>query len=183
MPPRRRSSSRRAFGNVKPAALMLPDASKETRAAVEALLSSIVELEDRLFGDDIDYGATNPPDAMKLDMSMVRELMRNPRGGVWVVEDETLHIYRFSKTDPDHSDMLDAREGPTGQFHTGKSGLAGVGDGGDHGIHFWLVGENLRAYLASRESYLRSLLPKARHEPTWHDYTRATPQHRACSIL
>tara|TARA_Y100000741_G_C18248515_1_gene556407 strand:+ start:646 stop:1122 length:477 start_codon:yes stop_codon:yes gene_type:complete len=138
---------------------------------------------NRLFGDDIDYGATNPPDAMKLDMSMVRELMRNPRQGVWVVEDETLHIYRLSKTDPDHSDMLDAREGPTGQFHTGKSGLAGVGDGGDHGIHFWLVGEDLRAYLASRESYLRRLLPGARHEPTWHDYTRATPQPRACSIL
>lgn len=67
--------------------------------------------------------------------------------------------------------MLDAEEGPTGQFHTGKSGIAGVGDGGDFGIHFGIVSEDLKTYLESHKAYLEGRF--ANHRP-WNEYALMT---------
>ena len=102
----------------------------------------------------------SPPKSALLKMKDVKKLAKNRENKVYddfiyVVEPQayqkvtklTPKNYMFDCVVEDNITCQDQETKIYGYFHTGKSGVAHSGDGGDHGDKWWLANESLLKYL------------------------------------
>lgn len=122
---------------------------------VTRVLQEIERLQYTLETHDVEVPSIEPPEECLMRMTTVKNIIKGRLKGIWVVEDENREkpIYLDK-----NNDMFDPNHGRTGVFHTGESGIAGVGDGGDYGIHFWVVSQTLSQYLISYRDHLHELV-------------------------
>ena len=93
----------------------------------------------------------SPPKSALLKMKDVKKLAKNRKNKVYddfiyVVEPQSYQ--KVTKLTPKSYMFESSNE--FGYFHTGKSGVAHSGDGGDHGDKWWLVNESLLKYLSKK---------------------------------
>lgn len=93
----------------------------------------------------------SPPKSALLKMKDVKKLAKNRKNKVYddfiyVVEPQAYQ--KVTKLTPKSYMFESSNE--FGYFHTGKSGVAHSGDGGDHGDKWWLVNESLLKYLSKK---------------------------------
>ena len=123
---------------------------------------------DKTYQDYIDdMTVLRPHKSALLKMKDVKKLAKNRKNKVYdnfiyVVEPQayqkvtklTPKNYMFDCVVEDNITCQDQETKIYGYFHTGKSGVAHSGDGGDRGDEWWLVNESLLKYLTKKYNNL-----------------------------
>lgn len=114
--------------------------------------------QDKITSNELDnlyYEFSNPPKRASLKMSQVLKLHKLRHKGKWKKEDYLLVVepqdyIKVTKLTPKNymfdEDNVDIENGNlvgVGYFHSGESGLAQSGDGGDCGDLWWLANKSL----------------------------------------
>lgn len=137
---------------------------------IERLLSKVSKITKKIYklnqkkkftDNELDYWyeyISNPPKKSLLKMSQVKKLYKLRKKGKWSKKDfiyviEPQNYDRISKLKPDN--MMFEKDNfiktkkyyIIGYFHSGTSGFAHSGDGGDYGDTWWLVNKCLENWL------------------------------------
>ena len=127
---------------------------------LDKLNSKLYELQeqDKITSDELDniYDEfNNPPKRVSLKMSQVLKLHKLRHKGKWKKDDYLLVVEpqaydKVSKLTPknfmfdeDNVNIENDNLVGVGYFHSGESGLAQSGDGGDYGDLWWLASKSL----------------------------------------
>ena len=94
----------------------------------------------------------NPPKNCKLKMTTVSILCKkrltnkfDSNDFIYVIEPQNYN--KVSKLTPKNYMFNNCKNNPYGYFHSGSSGIAHSGDGGDHGDTWWIANKQLLIYL------------------------------------
>jgi len=94
----------------------------------------------------------NPPKNCKLKMSTVSLFCKKRLTNKYDLNDfiyiiKPQNYNKVSKLTPKDTMFNNCKNNPFGNFHSGSSGIAHSGDGGDHGDTWWIANKNLLSYL------------------------------------
>lgn len=126
---------------------------------INTLLKTTNAIEQHLFDTnpefEIDDKWVTPPKAAMLLMKTVKQLIRKQIQSVKVVEPQTYQRVTTLKLGSNGLRPDDLALQPTGWFHTGRSGIAQTGDGGDQGDKWWHANDSLLRWLRSKQKALQ----------------------------
>ena len=96
----------------------------------------------------------SPPKTAMLHLKCVKQLIRGQIKSLKVVEPQTYQRVTTLKLGSNGLTAKDLTLDPTGWFHTGRSGIAQTGDGGDEGDKWWQANDSLLRWLRRKHKAL-----------------------------
>ena len=131
--------------------------------AAKTLLKAIEKKEHELYELNVDVPDRwlRPPKAAMLKLNEVKALRKGKLHAIKVVPPQTYNTTYLLKRESFELDVDEDTQPTTatnvGLFHTGQSGIAQTGDGGDGGDLWWIVNDSLIKWLQRKLAFLKRL--------------------------